>query len=300
MCKLRLSLCLASVLALVACSKPQEAQPLPSSYHPPSVRALTDIDSADEVYEDEPVVVQGVVSAGGQGGWHDDDDDYKVHCFSFDAWREPGKPVLKRYLTILRPVPRDADYSEDFPEYSVQRISVYLSTDGMRAVFEKALRMDSPDDELATIATELQQPVIVSTERFGDLVLDRSMDWFEGETEWNGQAVEVTLPEHDDKPDEDALKTAHALWSDEEKWNQRIEDYAVRELLDLRNDSWREDDDPELTAEAFIARMTLTMVSISYDGGFEFWYDDGEMFGGHTIMVSGTLADGPTDAGIHG
>ncbi len=46
--------------------------------------------------------------------------------------------------------------------------------------------------------------------------------------------------------------------------------------------------------------MTLTSISLSHDGEFEFWYDDGGLFWDHAIVISGDLKDGPTDATIAG
>lgn len=273
---------------------------MPSSFRPPGIQSLADIDVADVSYGNESVVIQGVVSPRSQGGWPGQNEDYEVHCFTFAAWRRLGEPLVKRELTILRAVPRNADYWADFPEHSIQRISVLLSSDETRAIFEKAIPVDAPDEELQAISDELQKPVIVSTERFGNLVLDRSIDWFEGEAEWNGETVCVTFPVDGDKPDESALKTAELLWSDQAKWNSRIEEYATRELLEIKNDTWLEEGESELTAKQFVARMTLTSVSVSSDGEFEFWYDDGDLFCGHSIVVSGNLKHGPTDAGIHG
>jgi len=291
-------LCLVAALALAGCNANSE-DAMPTSFAPPGI-ALGDIDDADASYGSEFVVIQGVVSPSSQGGWPGENDDYEVHCFTFAAWHRLGEPVVKRDLTILRPVPPDADYWDDFPEHSIHRIRVLLSSDEMRAIFEKAIPVDVADGELQAIAVELQQPVVFSDDVFGDLVLDRSIEWFESETKWNGETVRLTFPVNDERPDETALMTAKTLWSDQAAWKERTEQFAVKELLELKNGAWLEDDESEFTAERFIAAMTLTSISICPEGEFEFWYDDGDLFWGHSIMVSGNLQDGPTDAGIHG
>lgn len=315
-----ISLCLLSVFAIAGCSdhrstettaettrettietsKETTGEAMPESFSPPGIKSLANIDTADASYESQCVVIDGVVSPSSQGGWSGENDGYEVHCFSFAAWRRPGEPIVKRDLTILRPVPPDGDYWGDFPKHSIQRISVLLSTDGMRAVFEKALPLDSPDEELQHIADELQKPVVIPTERFGDLVLDRSLSWFEGDTQWNGVTVRVTFPEEQDKVPDDVLRTAESLWSDQAGWKKRIDEYVVKELLGLKNDAWLDEDETELTTEELLAAIELTSITISYDGEFEFWFDDGNLFWGHSIMVSGNLKEGLTDAGIHG
>ncbi|MEM7477362.1 MAG: DUF2262 domain-containing protein [Planctomycetota bacterium] len=286
-------------ILLLGCNQPEE-EPMPATFVPPSITLLTDIDDADDSYGNESIVIDGVVSPSGQGGWPGGNDDYEVHCFSFSAWKKLDEPTIQRELTILRPVPPEADYWDDFPKHSIQRIRVFLSGDEFRAVLEEPLPLDAPAPELEAIAQELQNPVIFPTEVFGDLFLNRSVNWFEGEATWNKQRVRVTFPVDEEQAHGVALKAAESLWLDQAKWKERIEKYAAEKLLAVKNDIWLEDDEPQVTSEQFIARMTLTSISFDSDGGFEFWFDDGDLFWGHSIMVSGNLNDGPSDAAFHG
>lgn len=299
MCRSHIRLLLLAAISLTGC-KPANDNSLPSSFSPPGIGSLADIDTAKVPYEDECVVIQGVVSPDSQSGWPREDDAYKVHFFSLIAWRRIGEPLVRQDLKILRAVPADADFWDDFPEYSIHRMSVLLSTDGRRAVFQKALPLDSPDEELLAVVEELRKPVVVSTKRFGDLVLDRSIGWFEGQAEWGGKTVSLSFPGAEEESLDDAIKTAESLFSNEANWRERIESYAVKELLDLKNDTWLQEGESKLSAEQFISRMTLNSISILPDGGFEFWYDDGDLFWGHSIMVSGNVKGDLTDAGIHG
>src|SRR5262249_25964407 len=97
-----------------------------------------------------------------------------------------------------------------------------------------------------------------------------------------------------------ALQTAHALWQASHRWNARIRDYAAQKLLPLKNDVWLDDEEDELTADQFQEKMTLKGITVYPDGAFEFWHDDGDLFWGHSILVSGNLTEGPTDANIPG
>ena len=40
--------------------------------------------------------------------------------------------------------------------------------------------------------------------------------------------------------------------------------------------------------------MTLESIAVYPDGKLEFWFDDGDLFFGHWMSVSGNLSDGPT------
>ena len=46
--------------------------------------------------------------------------------------------------------------------------------------------------------------------------------------------------------------------------------------------------------------MRLTSINTYPEGGFEFWHDDGDLFWGHYIQVSGSLDEGLTSADIPG
>lgn len=270
------------------------------SFMPPNIESLADVEIGDVCYENECVVIQGIVSPKSQSDWAGKNDGYKVHCFTFAAWRRPGALLVKRNLTILRPVPPDEDYSGSFPAYSIHRISVLLSTDGKRAVFEKSLPLREADSELVALEDELRKPVVISTKTFGDLVLDHDLDWFEGIAEWNGESITVDFRADENGSIDNALKTAEQLWADQASWKRRVDELALDELLELKNGSWLEEGESALTPYEFLERMELESISISSAGEFEFWFNDGDLFWGHAILVSGTLEDGPTDASISG
>ena len=83
-------------------------------------------------------------------------------------------------------------------------------------------------------------------------------------------------------------------------WRARIEDFAIGELLPLKNESWREEGEPEGTPDEFRSRMSLESIAFHPDGVFEFLHHDGDLFQGHSIQVSGNVEDRPTDADIPG
>ncbi|MBC7854559.1 MAG: hypothetical protein IAF94_14095 [Pirellulaceae bacterium] len=163
-----------------------------SSFKPPGVERLTDIDVADCEYNAEAVEIEGLVSAKSQGGWPRT-DDYEIHCFSVVAWRRVGGRLIQQELTILRPVPPQFDYWSDYPAYSVHRLHLLLSQDEKRAIVAGPSQVIDDDSELLAIAGELQKPVVISTSQFGDLTLDRRLDRFEGEPNWNGIPVYITF-----------------------------------------------------------------------------------------------------------
>lgn len=282
---------------------------MPAPFTPPNRDSLSEVDIAEGVaYEDQCTIVEGVV-ADGQGGWCGPADGrYDVHSFSLACWRRQGGPIVAGKLLVLRPVPPvmrfgesfDRAIFEEFPDYSIQRLNVLLSTDQNRSVFDKALKIEEPDETLLLMAERVREPVVIPTKQLGDLTLNPGIGRFEGKTKWNRKTLHVSVEQGPGDGIEDALKTAKALWSDQRGWKHKIDDFAVEKLLPLKNDDWLEEGEPIVTPKAFKARMTLQTICVSREGRFEFWHDDGDLFLGHSIQVRGNLRDGPTHADIPG
>ena len=270
-----------------------------TSFIPPSNDQLANVDSADCEYDETIVEIEGVVSPSSQGGWPHS-DDFAVHCFRFSAWRYPGKPVLKTELTVLRPVASGGDWFSEYPKLSLHRIKVLLSKDKTRAVFSGRSDTNVDDKLLKEIAEELSEPVVIETQRFGDLTLDRSIDWFEGEVNWNGDAIRINFHTGGNHDISAGLKIAETLWDNQEAWKQKVDDYAVKELLPLKNETWLKDGESPFSVEKFKSRMMLQSISIYPNGDIEFWHDDGDLFWGHSIQISGSLDEGLSEADIPG
>ena len=85
-----------------------------------------------------------------------------------------------------------------------------------------------------------------------------------------------------------------------EQWASKVNDYAAGQLLELKNDNWLDEDESAISREDFLGRMQLNSITVHPEGEFEFWHDDGDLFWGHSILVSGSFTDGITHADIAG
>ena len=74
----------------------------------------------------------------------------------------------------------------------------------------------------------------------------------------------------------------------------------MQELLPLKNENWLDEDEAELSPDEFKDRMTLESITVYPSGSFDFWHNDGDLFWGHSIQISGNLSDGPKHADIPG
>ena len=138
-----------------------------------------------------------------------------------------------------------------------------------------------------------------STRLFGTLIFNEDLDWFTGESLWIEESVEVSFHVDQNNNIDAGLKVAETLWQHQDSWKERIEDYAVQELLMLKNENWLEEGQDTITPVEFKKLMKLQSIVFYPDGDFNFWYDDGDLFWGHSIAISGNL-EGLKDADIPG
>lgn len=250
-----------------------------------------------------PAEVVGVVWPNGPGGTMPGDTGQWSLTFEFSAWRVGAGAVQTTRLRLQRPV-KNSDLKKlmkSIKPYSVMRLVARIGgapeDEGPQGLIDQIIGEDG-DAELHAISQEMQKPVTHEDSRFGTLTLDRRVDWWEAEAQWNGQAVKLHVDGGADPAP--GLRTAYALWDDQPGWTQRVQQYAVDDLLKLKNDNWRDDDEPEVSAEEFKSKMTLESITVHADGSFSFWHDDGDLFYGHAIKVGGSLSEGPTYTDIPG
>jgi hypothetical protein len=268
-----------------------------SNFQIPPLGRLSELDNTECEYCEEVVEIEGRVSSKGQSG--SGRPQYTVHHFDLSAWRQPGQPTRHSELRVLRPVDPATDWQFEFPSRSIHRFRALLSMDQTSAIFVSASRTPAKESQLQEPEREQEQPVVLETIHFGDLWLNCQLDRFEGEAEWNGEEIEVNFESESDHDITTALAVAEKLWRVQRKWKKMVEDFAVQELLPLKNRTWLEDGEKPLTARQFKERMTLNSITFHADGSIAFWHDDGNLFLEHDILILGTL-DGLTNAEISG
>jgi hypothetical protein len=254
-----------------------------------------------------PVVdVLGVVRPSGvTGGKVGREDLWELGC-TFVAWRLNDGELQTQPLSLNRQVTNAELLSirKVLRPFSVVRIKARVLLDSLvgspQALLEEAIGADTTDKELNDKAAELQKPVTFDDPLLGTFTLTRRVNWFIATTQWLGMSIMLNLAATEGAELQDALKTAYTLWENQEGWNKRVRDFAVQVLLPLKNDSWLDEGEAELMTDQFEARMKLESITVNSDGTFDFWHNDGYLFGGHSIQISGDLTKGPTRADIAG
>lgn len=247
-------------------------------------------------------LVTGIVHLRGAGGGNTPPSPMWTLRFSFAAWRGADGIIHSTPLDLHRACTEEEMVAAMHRINGARIISARVRHTGAGSaeLIELVNARLPADDPLHAHAAELARPVTREDERFGTLTLNRVLDSWDGTAVWVGDTIDLTVEGADEEELAAALQTAGALWDDEEGWNERIEAFAVQELLSLRNDNWRAEGEQPLTPAEFRARMRLISVTVYPDGSFDFWHDDGDLFWGHSIQVSGNLQQGPTLADIPG
>ncbi|MGH1328965.1 DUF2262 domain-containing protein [Bacillus pretiosus] len=168
----------------------------------------------------------------------------------------------------------------------------------------KVLETPYKDDELEIILQDEMKPVFYHDGMLGEFELDKRVKTFEKRMSWAGEECHLYFDWNEDKHMmKSALETAHALFKEQDEWNMKMKMYAAKELVELANE-WLQDDDEaeidEITKEMFIDSITLSSLSVYSEGDFEIFFLDGDIFGGHSIIVSGNIHEGLSSAEIAG
>ncbi len=249
--------------------------------------------------------IEGVVGPNGATAGKSGGESRWTTTLTLQPWRVAGEPLRATSLTLRRQVD-DAElraHREAAPPYASIDLQARLLEDADLAGPEgwiESMPRAIDDAELAEHARRLRLPVTYQDDQFGTCTLDRQVDWFDAKAQWHGASVQVHLQTGTLDALPAVLAQAHRLWREEDVWHARLIERALTDLLTLKNESWREEDEPAVTADEFVARLAPQSVCIDAQGAFEFCFFDGDLFWGHAVMIDGSLESGPTRANIAG
>ena len=255
------------------------------------------------------VDVIGIVAPPGGSATYGPDPTDAYFSFKLHTWRIAGSGIRSEKVRVQQDIVREAEkkLSKLLCPYAVVKLRLKLAEEscfpGLQALMIGPPRHCTDDIELFQIAARLTVPLKAATERFGMFTLNRNVSWYKSNDlcSWNGQPASLTL-DCDDKDQLSGLSLGAAirLWDDEVKWDAAVRASMVAELLTVKNESWLEEGQAELSEADFLSAVRLTSVSVDAYGGFDFWYDDGDLFYGHSINVTGSLSQGITEVAFHG
>ncbi len=149
----------------------------------------------------------------------------------------------------------------------------------------------SDDPVFQTLESSFRNPKPFYQTALGHFVRDEGVGWIEGEGQWLGAPVTLTMDAEleIDIPAEEALIAA--LLANQSDWDAKARLAISDGLYEIWRDHWR-DDEPVIDETEFAARMQIYTIGAHRDGRFELWFRDAGLFAGHDVSVRGTLEGG--------
>ena len=129
---------------------------------------------------------------------------------------------------------------------------------------------------------------------------------YEGTVVLNGEELGVSIILEDESETEKIEQLMNTLFGGIDTLLPKAKECIAEEFLELYNDNWRFGDDdendpdkPELTKEEFMEALTLQSF-LFYSEDVEVFFDDNDMFLGHSLIASEFDGENFNDAEMFG
>ena len=169
---------------------------------------------------------------------------------------------------------------------------------------KEVLEENASNPILEEILAEYRKPIILHDEVLGELILDKKLSMFDGNIKWMETEIRIFLNvDKDNKTSWTKARNAmKKLLIEQQKWDIEMRKFAAQRLTTLANE-WQDEEDenaPDISEEDFCKRICIQEMSMTSGGSFSAYFDDDDMFWGHTVTVDGTLRRGITNANMEG
>jgi len=135
----------------------------------------------------------------------------------------------------------------------------------------------------------------------GPMRFDEQLNWFEGVfTPRDGQSIQISISLDATESDEAALAEASELLPVLSNLLGAAKQFACDQLLALKNDKWLQEGESPLRPQDFIALLGIESIGFYAEQECELSFRDGDMFWGHTVLLSWNPAEGFGGASIAG
>ena len=167
----------------------------------------------------------------------------------------------------------------------------------------EVLEKNAACKELEEILAEYRKPIVLQDDVLGELTYDKQIKSFEGNIAWLGGKIHISL--YVDKDNKSGItkakKALKILVSEQKKWDADLRSFAAKKLTKLACE-WAESEEEaaEITEESFAKRISLSLIWMTSGGSFSAYFDDDDLFFGHSITVCGSPKKGIISADIEG
>ena len=239
----------------------------------------------DEIFDIAFVLKKQNLSAGKSKG------KYYTLLVSAIAYKNiiTNEIIENENLLIVKEIEDTKHYFQIFRNKTIVRLKVRKEKDSsglyMRFLLEDIIDTNYKDNDLNIILEEYSQPVYYKDEELGNFELDKSIDMFSKDIEWNDDNISVLFKNIDEEVNKKSVAIIRKIFTNKKDIDKKLKDYISENMLEDAN-SWNDDDDkPHINKEDFVKLITLTSINIIYEDNITFYFDDGDIFSGHVIAV---------------
>lgn len=254
------------------------------------------------LFKPKGTIYEGLVDESGAGGVLNKGDLWTL-VFTILAYSENGSDLVEEEITVHK-VSTQAEMKKMMNQIEPLSILKFtgeiLEEKGRRKiVMNDLMNSKRQNRKFNEFIKNRTKSVHFDSELFGQLTLERAYDWYVGTGEWNTHKITINYSSQDHNAQK-VEEFAKKIISDQEGWNAKIETGIIKDLLDLKNSTWLDEDESTISEQEFLDKIALEMIVFYDDGTFEFWYNDGDLFWGHSIQVDGSIQAGVDRATIVG
>ncbi|MEI0799504.1 DUF2262 domain-containing protein [Brachyspira intermedia] len=192
-------------------------------------------------------------------------------------------------LLIVKEIEDTKHYFQIFRNKTIVRLKVRKEKDSsglyIRFLLEDIIDTNYKDNDLNIILEEYSKPVYYKDEELGDFELDKSINMFNKNIEWDNNNISISFENIDEEVNKKSVDIIKKIFANKKDIEKKLKDYISENLIEDAN-SWNDDDDkPNISKEEFVKLITLTSINIIYEDNITFYFDDGDIFSGHVIAV---------------
>jgi hypothetical protein len=134
----------------------------------------------------------------------------------------------------------------------------------------------------------------------GKIAFDESIKCFIAQYRRSGYDVEVSVNTPDPKKLVKLLPRIRRLLAKIAAIDEVGKTFAARKLTKLKNDSWLQENEQSIDEKMFAEHLSLTTIEVNPNHTYSFWYNDGDLFWGHSIIVNFSKSGNPENAEMFG
>ncbi|MBQ3502452.1 MAG: DUF2262 domain-containing protein [Clostridia bacterium] len=158
----------------------------------------------------------------------------------------------------------------------------------------------SKTNKFDTIIEEQSKPLVI-TEEDTTFNYDRTFDWYNGKVNIENKNISIMLyPETNTTDATESLNTFKKIKNDFKNFYHKVLSQCSKDIRVMAND-WREDGDThEITSEEIYKRIDNDFDIEIRGKDYTIYFNDDDLFWGHTILYNGNIENNIFDTTIAG